>query len=313
MSQSFTVQCTNDKIWNLIELVNFLNKNQQQSIILNINPEAISLDEIGLYHLLDQFKFEQVQINTLNVLENHKFYNIVYHPVNIFAQEVCESLSQYWKWNGIKTFLVFFGRPTANRIGIASHLLEYHKDKTHLHFSWNTDLDNLELFELEKLLSYDINAIELAGRLIKKMPLTVHDSAGYMKTNYNYKDQLTSMYQDSLIDIVSEAHVAGNTFFPTEKTFRPMWCKRPFIAFSSANYLDYLHQMGFRTFSDFWDEDYDGYSGRERYLKILELINNIACKSHLELEKLYWDMQYTLDYNYNLLSTQSYNNKIKPL
>jgi hypothetical protein len=68
--------------------------------------------------------------------------------------------------------------------------------------------------------------------------------------------------------------------------------------------------MGFRTFSDFWDEEYDGYEGRDRYLKILKLIDNLATKSKNELESMYWDMQHILDWNYNLLLTQEYNKKI---
>ena len=65
--------------------------------------------------------------------------------------------------------------------------------------------------------------------------------------------------------------------------------------------------MGFRTFNDFWNEDYDGYEGKDRYVKILELIDMLAQKSTDELERMYWDMQYTLDHNYNLLLTQTYN------
>ena len=89
-----------------------------------------------------------------------------------------------------------------------------------------------------------------------------------------------------------------------------MWLKKPFIVFASKNYLCYLRQMGFRTFADFWSEDYDGYEGRERFIKILQLIDSISKKSKTELNAMYWDMQYTLDHNYNLLLTQNYQNNI---
>ena len=92
-----------------------------------------------------------------------------------------------------------------------------------------------------------------------------------------------------------------------------MWLKKPFIIFGSKNYLEYLRQMGFRTFSDFWNEDYDGYEGPERFKKILELIDQLAIKSRDELESMYWDMTYTLDHNYRLLNSQSYNTKITEL
>jgi hypothetical protein len=86
-----------------------------------------------------------------------------------------------------------------------------------------------------------------------------------------------------------------------------MWLKKPFITFASKDYLCYLRQLGFRTFNDFWDEEYDGYEGRERYVRILKLVDTLAKKSKSELNDLYWAMKYTLDYNYDLLQTQSYN------
>jgi hypothetical protein len=168
--------------------------------------------------------------------------------------------------------------------------------------------------ELDKLLQYDINSIEPAGALIKKLPLLLSSPDQYTTCNgYVFSDPLTTFYKDIFVDILSESHVAGNTFFPTEKTTRPMWLKKPFIIFASKDYLDYLHQMGFRTFSDFWDETYDGYEGRDRYLKILELIDTIAKKSRSELNEMYQAMKFTLDHNYNMLHTQAYNTNITQL
>jgi hypothetical protein len=68
--------------------------------------------------------------------------------------------------------------------------------------------------------------------------------------------------------------------------------------------------MGFRTFSDFWSEEYDGYEGRDRYVRILNLIDEIAKKPASELERMYWDMQDILDCNYNLLHDQTYQTNI---
>jgi len=109
---------------------------------------------------------------------------------------------------------------------------------------------------------------------------------------------------------VAETWTVGNTFSPTEKTVRPMLLKKPFIAFSSKNYLCHLRQLGFMTFNNFWNEEYDGYEGRERYIRILQLINDLSKKSKSELNDLYWSMKYTLDHNFNLLVTQQYKTEI---
>ena len=81
----------------------------------------------------------------------------------------------------------------------------------------------------------------------------------------------------------------------------------------SKNYLAYLRQMGFRTFTDFWDESYDGYEGKDRYFKILKLIDTLATKSLQELEYMYLSMQFTLDHNYQLLMEQSYKKHVNEI
>ena len=67
-----------------------------------------------------------------------------------------------------------------------------------------------------------------------------------------------------------------------------------------------MRQMGFQTFYQFWDEDYDGYEGKERYIRIQKLIDEIGKQTPEQLENMYRSMQPILEHNYNLLKTQSY-------
>jgi hypothetical protein len=311
----FTISGTSDKIWNHNNLLSFLIANQHGHIEIDIEPEAICLENLGVYKLLDKFSFEQVNIKTWNPLETHPVYHVLYKGHNFWFNGIEKINPELHTWNQRKLFYCLFGRPTASRLGLASYLYNNYKNQSCLHFSATTIKDELIQIELDKLLSYDINSIESAGILIKQLPLLLSSPDNYTKYNgYVYTDPLTDLYQDILIDIVVESHVLGNTFFPTEKTIRPMLLKKPFIVFGSKDYLDYLHQMGFKTFqtptSDFWSEDYDGYEGRERYIRILALIDKLAKKSKEELQDLYQAMQPILDHNYNLLQTQSYNTTI---
>jgi hypothetical protein len=89
-----------------------------------------------------------------------------------------------------------------------------------------------------------------------------------------------------------------------------MLLKKPFIIFGSQDYLLYLRQMGFKTFYNFWDEDYDGFETKDRYVRILKLINELSTKSIDELTDMYLGMQEILDHNYNLLITQEFSKKI---
>ena len=309
----FKLGCTSDQIWNLHELVDYLAKNQNKTVDIAISPEAICLDAIGLYRVLDSFNFKQVKIYTDNPFERHDKYSIITRGINWLNNiETIDPGLHTWSLN--KKFFCFYHRPTAGRLGIASYIFENYQHLAHIQFSVSTTADNLEQFELDKLLSYDVNSIKAAGELIKKLPLLVASPDRYTpRDGYYFDDPLTNFYQDILVDLVVESHVDGNTFFPTEKTTRPMWLKKPFVVFASKDYLCYLRQMGFMTFNDFWDESYDGYEGRERYIKILELIDFIANKSSTELQDMYWAMQYVLDHNYNLMANQSFNNTVEKI
>jgi hypothetical protein len=306
----FTVSCTSDKIWNLLDLVEFFVNHQNSSIELDIVPEAICLTNLGLYKLLDKFNFSQVIINTWNPLEKHYKYKIQYKGENFWFSRTANIDSTFHSWNLKKKFLCFYHRPTAGRLGLASYLFYNHTVDTLIHFSANEIVD----FELDKLLEWDVDTVKFAGNLVSQLPLLLGGTDQYTKFNgYNYADPLTDLYRDILIDVVVESHVAGDTFFPTEKTIRPMLLKKPFIVFGSKNYLEHLRQMGFRTFADFWDEEYDGYDCGDRMKKIQALLDHLSKKSCQELETMYWDMQYSLEHNYNLLMTQKYTTSIKKI
>jgi hypothetical protein len=199
-------------------------------------------------------------------------------------------------------------------MGIAAHLLTQHRDSSAVGFAVDpNDADQRELFELTQLWQHSPASAANFAKIYDQLPLYHADVDQYTPGAHltdGYVAQTKRIYQHFLIDIVAETFTSGNCFFVTEKTIRPMLLKKPFIVMGSQNYLEYLHQMGFRTFADFWDESYDGYSAADRYSRILALIDQLATKSTAELETMYWDMQYTLDHNYDLLMSQGYNKRI---
>jgi hypothetical protein len=264
-----------------------------------------------LYEILDCFEFKSVCIQTWNPLEKHPQYHIKYKGKNFWFDRQANITDAQCEYTGAKTFLCLYHRPTAGRLALAGHLQQYHTESSLIHFSTDTTDDNLTQFEFNKLLSWHLPSVELASKLLPKLPMLLSPPDQYTSTQgYFYDDPLTNLYRDILIDVVVESHVAGNTFFPTEKTVRPMLLGKPFLAFASVNYLAHLRQMGFRTFADFWDEDYDGCEGRERLVRMLTVIDTISAMSTIQRETMYWDLQYTLQHNRELLASRNWNNKI---
>jgi hypothetical protein len=310
MVNQFRIAATSDRFWNLPQFVEFLFRNRDQAIYLNIDPEAVCLRSLGVYDLLESLDFQDVTVITYNPLEYHANYTV--HLVDNQWFSIKPKIDpELHRWNGRQLFYALFGRPTAARLAIASYLQEKHSDVSHIHFSASIDIDNLEQFELNKLLLYDIESLRRAGNLIPDLPLLLSSTERYTAfQGYDYNDPLTNLYQDILIDVVVETHVLGNTFFPTEKTLRSIWLKKPFIMFASRDYLCYLRQMGFKTFWEFWDEDYDGYETRDRLIRIYQLLDKLAALSSTELWQMYQDMQPILDHNHDLMIKQTYSRKI---
>jgi hypothetical protein len=311
VTPSFVISATSDRFWNLTEFIQFLVKHQRQAIELGVDPEAICLKSLGVYQLLDVFEFESVHIVTHNPLEEHSRYSIKKLRADSWFSMQPQLSSDLHTWNKQKIFYALFGRPTAARLGLAGYLFSHHAQLAHLHFSSPTNNDNLAQFELDKLLEFRIASVGEAAAIINRLPILLNNSDLYTANyGYYYHDPLTQRYRDILVDVVVESHVKGRTFFPTEKTARPMWLKKPFIMFASRDYLDYLHQMGFKTFCSYWSEDYDGYEGRERFLRIINLIDHIAQLPQQELFDMYLDMQPILEHNRQLLLNQSYSSEI---
>lgn len=307
----FVISGVNDKLWNQFEFIKYLVANQHRIIELNIVSEAVDLENLGVYQLLDLFEFKQVIINTCNPFEKHNQCEIRLIDPTFWFNKIINIDSELHSWTQEKIFMCMYHRPTAGRLALAGHLNKNYNEQSIIHFSCDTHDNSLIHFEFDKLLSYDTASVESAADLLKFFPILQSGRDRHTKSNgYDYSDPLTLLYKHILVDIVGETHVSGRTFFPTEKTTRPILLKKPFITFASRNYMLYLRQLGFQTFNEFWDEDYDGFETRDRLLKIYQLVNDIANQPTDILEDMYQRMQPILDHNYNLLMTQSYNRNL---
>ena len=107
--------------------------------------------------------------------------------------------------------------------------------------------------------------------------------------------------RDTWVSIVSEASYAENTCFISEKTFKPIAARHPFIMCGNKHSLKYLRDLGYRTFNGFIDETYDGLDTWDRYDAIVKEIFKI--KNMTQSQRLEWfmSMKDLLDYNFEVL------------
>lgn len=103
----------------------------------------------------------------------------------------------------------------------------------------------------------------------------VHDQ--YDLCQNTNKDLLVH-YSRFVIELTAETFTLGESFFMTEKTVRPLMAAKPVLIYASKNFLANLRELGFRTWSDHWDEDYDKFQGPMRWNMMKKTIKQILSR-----------------------------------
>jgi len=113
-------------------------------------------------------------------------------------------------------------------------------------------------------------------------------------------------FENTFVSLVTET--LENSIFMSEKTFKPILVMHPFIILSGKGHLSELQNLGFKTFNNFWNEDYDQESDLIlRIRKITKILLYLKNLSKQDLYKMRTAMNDILLYNRQLLL--SYINK----
>jgi len=87
---------------------------------------------------------------------------------------------------------------------------------------------------------------------------------------------ILDFYPRFRIEIVPETYTRGDSFFPTEKTARPIMAEKPILVYGPKNFLSRLRDLhGFKTYSDHWDESYDNLEGPDRWRAMWQTMQDI--------------------------------------
>lgn len=105
---------------------------------------------------------------------------------------------------------------------------------------------------------------------------------------------------ESFVHVVTETCFFDRKLHLTEKIFKPIVAKQPFILLGCANNLKYLRDYGFKTFSRWWDENYDSIEDPYTRLNVVvKIIKQICELSTTDLQNMLSEMNEILEYNYN--------------
>lgn len=147
---------------------------------------------------------------------------------------------------------------------------------------------------------------EIANRFVSRLPLVLdgETDTGEMCSDFTAKNR--RFYQNSLVSLVTETNFDLSELTLTEKSFKPLKEKHPFILIAVPGALAALRELGFRTFGEFWDESYDNISDAAmRITKISEICQQIGQWDQNQILDFKQRVKPILQHNYDNLKTQS--------
>jgi len=314
MSNRVYVKSGDSKIWDVelatAKIVHTLAKHG--NVIIDLMHEAPDIATTELKNVLDFLSdqgvdHDQIEIHTGNIIESYDKFKVVKHNNWMYELLMFQNLDKHIpKEKQIqKHFGCFIGRSNITRLIVAGHLLANYEDKTLLtyHFRPGHDLHRVHL-GLENIIYYfgiDSPEYREAIALLDRSPVLIDDETHYPITGKNGIIKPCTWYKNIFVDVVCETFSNGNVFFVTEKFWRSVATKTPFIIQGPQFVIKRLKQLGFKTFDQWWSEGYDEDPYLYSQNEIKKILADLSALSITDLEAMYAEMLPILEHNYDLM------------
>jgi len=185
---------------------------------------------------------------------------------------------------------------------IEKHFLCYNGNLLHPH-----RLFLLALLQEKKILSNGLISLTFKYlKEIKSLSLSIIDVDEW-KTNH-FDTSPPWPYEKTFFSLVSESQVVEDTLFLSEKIWKAIANRHPFVLVGSYKTLDYLHKEGFKTFHPFIDESYDKEKHPyKRIMKVIEEVKKLCSMNQLEINEFLSNIDDIIEYNYDKLINDHYH------
>ena len=169
-------------------------------------------------------------------------------------------------------------------------------------------------FTTEYLSQYNAQHLtDSYNKFLTRLPLQLNRTTE--RENPTELDESDVMYYNtSYFSVVSETEYSVHdktslekfpSIFYSEKIYKPLMMKHPFILIGFPGSLNYLRKLGYQTFAPYIDESYDEITDDyERMTRIVTEIERLCYLSNEDWVKLQTDLQSVVTHNYNWVMSE---------
>jgi hypothetical protein len=265
--------------------------------------------------------------NGKKIIEEQVLHKFTKKPFQVWGAYYFEYLAhktfpiyskEYSPGHKEKTFLCFNNVLRPSRIELLEHMLKHDlvKDSYYSFIGGSRDTATIDRL----LASIDTKAYPNIHDNKKILPLIL----GYDKSDglpWSSDLELTDyeFYENSYFSVVAETlyyqHYAVPNqnyigylqafigLFLTEKTYKPIAAKHPFILLAPAHSLRMLRERGYKTFSPFIDESYDEIENDD--LRLKAVVEEIKRLSNSDLVNFTYQVKDIVEHNEKILRSQT--------
>lgn len=260
-------------------------KVSQQYNLGKIRTKWMRMFEFAVSRLVDPFK----SLNTLEYKYYHKKYINLNRRWRLHRPALVALLKIY---NLLDKGFVSLAKADDNR--------DWNLFLDEIQWTFKENPDFLNIFLQNQDMIRDIPELKL-----DKEDMTIN----YAGPPYLLAETTDTFYLNSYFSIVTETNffkVYGEGVFVSEKIFRPVLKKHPFILLARPRTLEVMRHIGYKTFGNIINEDYDKEEDDyKRMLMIIDEINRLSTLSDYELSKFLDEARKITEYNYNVLSKKT--------
>ena len=162
--------------------------------------------------------------------------------------------------------------------------------------------------KLQRMYSHhtEISKVLQRNNDISSLPDMYLDTSDLVTNRAIHENTVNNFYEQTYFSVITETTYHEDIPFLSEKVFKAIAMGHPFILVSAPNTLQYLRELGYKTFHPMIDEKYDTITNHgDRMLYIVNEIERLCNMDRSELKKWLKSARFIAKHNMRILNSRT--------